>query len=273
VLVRGGVEDDLGPEALHHLVHAVLVAAVGEDRLANGEVAILDQLALDLEQVVLGVVDQHQQTRAHVRDLTAQLGADRAPGAGNDHRAVAQPGAHLLDLERDRLAAEHVLHAHFAQLLDQVHRAGDQLEHAGQRAHRDVAVATDTDDASAHDSRRGRDRDDDLVRLGVIEHARKLGGRAQHLEAVDAHAALARVVVYEPDRRLTQLRRALHLARDELTCFARSYDQDLAPLREHGAARRALDDAAHREPYAPDQRRGQEQVHRSHRARQVALGR
>ena len=39
-----------------------------------------------------------------------------------------------------------------------------------------------------------------LVGLGLVEDARQLVGRAEHLHAVDAHALLERVVVDEADR-------------------------------------------------------------------------
>ena len=48
-------------------------------------VALVLELALDREQVVLGVVDEHDPPRADARDLAAQLGADRAAGAGDEH--------------------------------------------------------------------------------------------------------------------------------------------------------------------------------------------
>ena len=61
VLVGGGVKDDVRVEAAHDLEHAVRFLAVGKDRLAAGEVPLLGQLALDLEEVVLGVVEQDEE--------------------------------------------------------------------------------------------------------------------------------------------------------------------------------------------------------------------
>ena len=40
VLVGGRVEHDVGAEALHHVVHALRLLAVGQDRLAAGEVTL-----------------------------------------------------------------------------------------------------------------------------------------------------------------------------------------------------------------------------------------
>ncbi len=40
MLVGGGMEDDVGAEALHHLEHAVALLAVGEHRLDRAEVPL-----------------------------------------------------------------------------------------------------------------------------------------------------------------------------------------------------------------------------------------
>ena len=73
VLVGGGVEDDRRAVLGEHLPHPLLLLAVGEHRDGRAHVAVLLELAHDLEQVVLGVVDQHQPARADPGDLAAQL--------------------------------------------------------------------------------------------------------------------------------------------------------------------------------------------------------
>ena len=54
--------------------------------------------------------------RPRMRELAAQLGADRAAGARHEHDAVAHVGADLARVELHRLASEHVLDLHLAQL-------------------------------------------------------------------------------------------------------------------------------------------------------------
>ena len=85
VLVGGGVEDDGGAVLGEDLAHPLLPLAVRQHRDGVQRVAVLDQLALDLEQVVLGVVEQDQAARPDARDLAAELRADRAAGAGDEH--------------------------------------------------------------------------------------------------------------------------------------------------------------------------------------------
>src|SRR6185437_5883291 len=99
-----------------HLAHALLLLAVGEDRDRSADVALLLEFAADLEQVVLGVVDEHELARPHAGDLAAQLRPDRAAGAGDHDDLAGQVGADALELLADRLAAEHVLDANLAQL-------------------------------------------------------------------------------------------------------------------------------------------------------------
>ena len=65
VLVRGGVEDDRRAVLGEHLAHPLLLLAVREDGGEGGRVhvAVLQQLALDGEEVVLGVVEADEPPR------------------------------------------------------------------------------------------------------------------------------------------------------------------------------------------------------------------
>jgi hypothetical protein len=163
-------------------------------------VAHVLQLARDPEQVVLGVVEQDQLARGDARDLPAQLGADGTARPGDHHDVAFEVLAHALELDPDGLAAQHVLHAQLADLTHDVPDAGQQLEHRRQRADGDPSRAAGRDDAGAHRSGRRGDRDDDLVWLDLVEDAIQLVGAAEHPQSVvEAQAALAWVVVGEPD--------------------------------------------------------------------------
>ena len=74
--------------ALEDLPHLRAVAAVGEHRDRRLELALVDELALDLEERRLGLVDEHEPRGAEARELPAELGADRAAGAGDEHGLV-----------------------------------------------------------------------------------------------------------------------------------------------------------------------------------------
>ena len=117
MLVRGRVEDDVGPVALEHLAQPLAVAHVGEHGHARGEAALVDELALDVEERALGLVDEHDPRRLRARDLAAELGADRAAGAGDEHGLALDVGGDGVDVDLDRLAAEQVLDLDRADLL------------------------------------------------------------------------------------------------------------------------------------------------------------
>ena len=93
-------------------------------------------------------------------------------------------------------------------------------------------------------------------------------GRAEHLEAEHAHAALARVVVDEADRGGAEVGVELQLAHDHLAARAGADHQHLV-LGQAAGARGPLDDQAHRQAGAGDQHQGEQEVHHRDRARQV----
>ena len=141
VLVGGGVEDDVRPVLGEHLAHPLLVLAVGQDgggastwRSPTSSRSISNRFASLWST-------QDEPARVHARDLAAQLGADRAAGAGDEHAAAGQVAADELDLHPHRVAAEHVLDAHLAQLARQAAAVLQQLEHGRHRAHRHAALA------------------------------------------------------------------------------------------------------------------------------------
>ena len=74
-----------GPVLLEDLAHLGRVPGVGEDGGGRVELALVHELALDLEETRLTVVHEHQPRRPHARDLAAQLRPDRAAGARDEH--------------------------------------------------------------------------------------------------------------------------------------------------------------------------------------------
>ena len=262
-----------------HLAHALALLAVGEHRDGVLHVPVVDQLALDLEQVVLGVVEQDQLARADARDLAAQLGADRAAGAGDEHRAPGQIAAGELGLHPHRLAAEDVLHPHLAHLPHQAAAVLQQLEHGRHRAHGHAALAARAHDARAHRAGSRRDRDQHLVGRDVVEHAPQLLRAAQHLQpAVDPRVLLARVVVDEADRAEAEVGVAQDLAQQQPAAVAGAHDQHRAGVaRCPPAAQRPLvgqvRGVAHG-AHEDEQEQAEEHEHAGrHGQRHVALGR
>ena len=82
---------------------------------------------------------------------------------------AVEVGAHALELDAHRLAAEHVLDAQLAHLAHHVAAGLEQLEHGRQGAHRDAAIATGLHHPCAEGAGGRRDGDDDLIGLDLVE--------------------------------------------------------------------------------------------------------
>jgi len=264
------VEDDSRLVALEDLAHLGAALAVGQDRDGRREAALVDQLALDLEQGRLALVDQHQPLRPEPRDLAAELRADRSSGPGDEHRLLAQVGGRRLEIDLDRLAAEHVLDLHRPDLRGELALARDQLVEPGQRLDGHVPLARGSDDPLARLARGGRERDQHLVRLVVAQDVRQVLGCAEHAHAVDTEVLLAVVIVDQADRRVAELSVALQLADHELAGVAGADDQYLlAPRDEAGPW--PLDHRPREKARSRDQAEQQQPVHDRDRAGQPHL--
>ena len=270
VLVRRRVEDDRRAVGLEDLAHALLLLAVREDDVEGGvvHVAVVLELALDREEVVLGVVEEDEPARRDARDLARELLADRAAGAGDEDDLAVEVRADAVELHPHGLAAEDVLDLDVAHLAHRGRAGLQQLEDRRQRAHRDAALAAGAHDVRAHDAGRRRDRDRDLVGLDLLEDPPELGRRAEDLDAVDAQARLERVVVDEADGLEAELGVAQDLAQDEAAAVAGADDEHAARVGAGAeAAQRALVDRARDEARAADEREHEQEEQREHARR------
>ena len=244
VLVRSGVEDDARLVALEDLAHLGAVAAVPEHGRDRREVALAHELALDVEERSLRVLDEHEPRRPDARDLTAELGADRAARTGDEDGLAGEVLRDRAHVDLDRLAAEHVLHLNGPDLPREIEIAGDQLVQPRQRLDGNVRSLGDLDHLLACLARSGRDRDQHLVRWVVPQDVRQVVGRAEHADAVQADVLLARVVVDEADRRVAAGGRLEHLAHHELRGIARSDDDHFLAASDERSGAGPLDQAA-----------------------------
>ncbi len=88
VLVRRGVEDEVGPVLGHHRVNPPPVGHVADHGVDVARAAPVAQVVLDGEEAVLVPLEQHQTARAERQDLPAQLRPDRAAGAGDENASA-----------------------------------------------------------------------------------------------------------------------------------------------------------------------------------------
>jgi hypothetical protein len=200
------VEDDGRRVLGEDLAHPLLLLAVRDERgeRRRVDVAVLLELALDREEVVLGVVDEHEPARADAGDLAAQLRADRAAGAGDEHdqrpdrywptrstsmRTGSRPRTSSTRISRTcRTSRPPVCSS--SNTVGMV-RTGTRAPGRRRRP-------------APHGAGSGGNRDQHLVGLHVGEHPPELLRRPEHLEAVHSRPSLARVVVDEADGPIAQ---------------------------------------------------------------------
>ncbi len=233
----------------------------------------LAQLAVDLEEVVLGVVDHDEPADLHAHELAAELGADRAARSRHEHGAAAHIGAHCDRVELHRLAPQDVLDLDGAQLRDQVVVAVDQIVHVRQGLHRYAGLAAGGDHGCPLATTGRRHGDVHLVRRARLEDLGQLVRRPDHLDALKAVAQLVAVVVDQPDRRVAGQPVAQHLAQDQVAGVTGTDDQHLLPLRHERAAARSLDQRAGEDARAAEQDQREHEVEHEGPLRRGALAR
>ena len=208
MLVRGGVEHDVGLQPPHERGDAVAVADVGEVELGRAL-----ELTVHVVQVGLVVVEQDQAGGAQLGDLLGDLGADRAAGPGDEHGGARDDGADALDVGGDLRPAEEVLDVDVAGV---AHRRAvvEQLAHRGQHLERHLGQLGALHDLVDQLLVGAGDGDQHLVGLVVGHDRREVGDVAHDGHAEHRAALLAGIVVDDDDRHTVGLAGTAHLAHD-----------------------------------------------------------
>ena len=202
------MEHDFGAVARKELGDARLVLRIADDG-AHGErrMAILEFLR-DRVQRKLGHLEEHQPRRREARDLAAELGADRAAGAGDQHRAAVEKAMQSRVVERDGVAAEQVVELDRAQRRH-AHPARDDVGKRGHGHHRDARLAAELDGALALAVARFRHGDDRLRHRVALRDLADAIDPAFDLHPRERRALLAGIVVQHADHAPLRARREL----------------------------------------------------------------
>jgi len=198
VLVGGGVEDGVGLVTIEDLVEARRVADVGNDGDKADRGEGLEQLVVDLEDLVLAVVENHELGGPERGNLAAEFTANGAAGAGDEHDLALDELGHRAEVGGDGVAAEQVLDGDLPQAQG-VDAAVYDVADAGDNARGDAEGEGGIDDLADEGALGPRDGNDDLGGLPLLDGFAQLGDRTNDGEAAEHLALLVGVVVDEGD--------------------------------------------------------------------------
>ena len=232
VLVRGGVEDDGGVKFRKQRVQFALVAD-GADAHEDGAVrpVALPELAFQLVGAVFVDVEDDEQFRLKAHHLPADLRADGAAAAGDQHHLAGQIAADGVHIQRHFVAGEEVRGIDLAEGLPPVHGALLDAAGVGEYAHAALGGFAHGDDlveAVALDAGNG---DDDLGNALFLHQIGDVHHLAEHGDAAHAQAALFGIVVHESHRRAGEVPPLLTGARRVSAALARADDEHAVVLR------------------------------------------
>ena len=230
MLVRRGMEHDLGPVVLEDLLDPGGVAEVRKaenDRVPDPGGRIVE--------MSLVMVEQHQLGGLTSGDLPCDLGTDRTAPPGDQHSATCEHRLHRLCVDLDLLSADQVLDSQIADV-SQRDTIAHEIAESGQELQRHVDLFRGCRDARDQAVARARYGQDHAMRVQCLNRFRDVGGRARDRYAEQGEALLARVVVEYRDWNEPTCTAALHLSHDRRTCFARADDHDAQPARVTVAA-------------------------------------
>ena len=252
VLVRGRVEDHVRPVPAEHVLDPPAVTHVRHHRLQRQPGVRPPQFPVNVEQIVLRLVQDHEFLRLERHDLAAQFRTDRAPAARHQDDLVRQEVPDVLDVEADGLAAEDVVDVHLAQARH-VRPPADEVGDARHDAEDEFVALRDLDDPPQFRPRRLRNRDDQFFGLLPLRDLGQLVDASQHRHAVDPASALLRILVHEPHDVVPLNRQAIQFPQHALARVARADDQRPRQARRTHRPR-TLPHHPHHEPQAAHQR-------------------
>ena len=157
------------------------------------------QLPIDVVERELRHFEQHQPPRCQPHDLAAQLRADRAAAAGDQHRLALDAGLEEVWTGAHRVAAQEVGDGDFLELVD-ARSAGDEVGDPGHRLHVHAERHELREDLPPAAARQRGHREQHPVAAGIPEE-RGQAIRRVHLEPGDDGPPQRTVVVDERDRR------------------------------------------------------------------------
>ena len=198
VLVRRRVEYDLRPVFAQHNIQTRRIAYRTDQNDKVQRRIFPLKLHLDVIRIVFINIKNQKLLRVALRNLPAQLAADRSAAARHHDDLAGNILADLVDVDLDRLAPQKILDLDLLELAD-ADVFVDQLVHAGDCLHLALRRAADLEDLLSNLRAAARDRIDDFVDVILLDHFRNVVPVADNAHAAEHFPELRRVVVDQAD--------------------------------------------------------------------------
>ena len=261
VLVGRGVKDDLGLLAREDLVHPRRVHDVGDAR-NEARLRRAGEVQQEVEERVLGLLDEDQVARRGSRDLSHELAPDGASSAGDEDALAPHQAADRGVAQADRVSPEQVLNGHISNPGDRdltSHDLGESRDGLGGNTDRSGQAMHDADPLAWE----GGGREEDLLGSEEPNLVDQVFQAAHHRQAQHDLAPLGRVVVEKGDRSASQLRPREELPGQEGAAGASSDEED-RDLGRRSAGPSGLRQDPTQDPDAEDARDREHEVDQDH---------
>ena len=234
---RGGVEDDLRPSLDEQRLDPGAVADVEEDETWRVEESSTLDGQLQRVQRGLVAVEHDQLGRLEAVNLSTELGADRATGAGDEHPPAGEVARRRREIGADLPPSEKVLQGELANVRG-LRRALDHLAQRRQHLHGQARLGREVGQLTMEGVRSRADRDEQGVGSEAFARRCHVLAVAHHGNSHDRQVTLRGVVVQQCHGQVRALRIAEHGRDDLLGRVTRSEDQQPgASLATRPAAR------------------------------------
>ena len=241
MLVRRRMEHDFRPVlAEHHIEARRITHRTDQNDKVQRRIFPLE-LHLDVIRIVFINIKNQKLLRIALRNLPAQLAADRSAAARHHDDLAGNILADLVDVDLDRLAPQKILNLHLLELAD-TDVFVDQLVHTRNCLHLALRRAADLEDLLSNLRAATRDRIDDFVDIILLDHFRNVIPVADNAHAAKHFPELRRVVVDQADDTARKELAVRKFADQHSARFAGADDHDPVDLL---LARAALKDHLH----------------------------
>ena len=187
------------------------------------------ELKLQRVGVVFVNVEDDQLLRLLLRRLTAELAADAAAAARDEHGLAGDVAGDLVEIDLHDVAAEQILDVHLAQALD-AHLAIGDLIQARKRAQTAGRLLAQIHDLRALLARGRGNREHDLLDAVFLHHLLELCRRADDAHAAQIAAGLGGIVVKNADNLVFRVLAVKKLPNDHRAGSAAADDHRAPPL-------------------------------------------